>query len=276
MAKAHGEIWPVDQLGRVVNAAKRSRLTPLTRRVSRAVADAYRTRFGDNLHSVYLTGPTARGRPGPVEALGVLRMTAACAGGPARLEEAAGAIRARWPSAGRPSLALLDWRDVFPEDDAFSHLRFRIGVNSLCLAGRDISKRLAPQRLSVAAANAWIVTARDRIADAERRVDLAAREEDLREWSRSIARELLAIGFALVMHHESVYTEDPDLQREFIRINHPSQEGDLNHAFRLADEATDEPSELLHLLSGYGRWLVIECDRWLDQHNPHRLSALPA
>ncbi len=276
MAKTQGEIWPMDRFGRARNAADKSRLTPLARRVSRAIAEAYRTRLGDDIHSVYLTGPAARGRPGAIEAIGVMRMTAAPIGGRSWLEETAGAIRARWPAAGRPELALLAWRELFPEADAFSPERFRIAVNSLCLSGRDLSRRLAPQRLSVAAANAWIVGARERITSSSDRVGLEAREDDVRRESRALGRLLLATGFALVMPHEGVYTEDPDLQRDFIALNFPERSDDVARAYDLMTAPSDQPADVLSLLDGCGRWLLAECDKWLDRHNPHRVAALPA
>lgn len=276
MSEVKGELWPLDRFGRAQNAADKTRLTPLVRRVSRAIAEAYRARLGPSLHSVYLLGPSARGRSGAIEALGLLRMTADEHGSAAWLEETSGAIRARWPAAGRPELTLAAWRDVFPEDDIFSLLRFRLGVNSLCLAGRDVGRLVRPQRLSVAASNAWIVGARERVAAAAGRIELAAREDDVRRESRSLGRDLLATAFALVMAHEGVYTEDPDLQRDFVALNFPEREADADLAFKLAQTPSEIASEVMTLLEGFGRWLVVACDAWLDKNNPHRLATLPA
>lgn len=265
----------MDRFGRVENAADRGRLAPLARRVARAISEAFRTRFGAALHSVYLTGAATRGRPGPIEGFGVLRMTATAVG-PAWLEQASGAIRARWPAAGSPELALHTWRDVFPEGDAFSQPRFRIAVNSLCLAGRDLTRLIAPQRLSAPAANAWIVGVRERLAQASAAVTLAARDEDVKAQARIIGRYLLTAGFALVMPHEGVYSEDPDLQRDFIALNYPERAGDLALVYKLAVEPSAAPSEIAQVVEGYGRWFAAECDGWLDRNNPQRLASLPA
>lgn len=270
-----GELWPMDRFGRILNAGDRQAMTPLARRVARAVGEAFRARLRDDLHSVYLTGPAARGRPGPIEAVGVLRKTAACTAVTA-MEEAAGAIRARWPGAGRPELSVHDWSAVFPEDESFSLTRFRIAVTSVCLTGRDLTRAMAPQRLSAAASNAWIVRARDELDAISDRLSLAAREEDVRREAQRAGRFLLEAGFALVMPAEGVYSEDPDLQRDFFALNHPERAGEAERAYALASSPTEKAGELMAFLDTYGRWFASECERWLDRYNPQRLVALPA
>jgi hypothetical protein len=270
-----GELWPMDRFGRAMNAGDRTALTPLGRRVARTIADGYRDRLGASLHSVYLSGAFARGRVGPVKAFGVLRMTASPMA-TAWLEEVAGAVRARWPGVGRPDLTLHAWREVFPPGDSFSPTRFQLGVNSVCLVGRDLARLVAPQRLNIPAANSWIVQVRERVDGAFSRIDLASREEDVARTCAEISRFLLAAGFALVMPHEGVYTEDHDLHRDFIVLNHPERREDVDLAHRFATEPTSSAAEVMDLLEGFGRWLMIASDHWLDRNNPQRLAALPA
>ncbi len=271
----HGELWPMDRYGRAMNAGDRTALTPLGRRVARAVADCYRDRLGSCLHSVYLTGPYARGRSGPVQAFGVLRMTAS-APSLAWLDEAATIVRARWPGVGRPDLALYTWRDVFPAGDEFATARFQLGVNSVCLVGRDLARLVAPQRLNVSAANAWIVQVRDRVSEARSQIAFAARGDDVARACADIARFLLGAGFAVVMPHEGVYTEDPDLQRDFIALNYPERAADAALACRYTREPSASAADVRGFLDSFGGWLADASEAWLDRHNPRRLAALPA
>lgn len=265
----------MDRFGRAVNAGDRAAMTPVARRVARAIADSYRERLGSTLHSVYLSGAAARGLSGPVRAFGVQRMTAGAMSA-AWLDDVAQAIRARWPGVGRPELKLYSWRDVFPNGDAFSSARFQLGVNSVCLVGRDLARLVAPQRMSNSAANAWIVQVRERVNATVSRVDLLSSEDAIERESAEVARFLLAAGFALVMPHEGVYTEDADLHRDFIALNVPERTEDAALAYRLTYEPTRSASELLQLLESFGGWLADACDDWLDRHNPQRLDALPA
>jgi len=265
----------MDRFGRAVNAGDRATLTPVGRRVARAIADSYRERLGSSLHSVYLTGPSARGRAGPVRAFGVLRMTASTVG-MNWLDEAATSVRVRWPGVGRPELKLYTWRDVFPAGDAFSPQRFQLGVNSVCLVGRDLARLVAPQRLNAASANAWIVQTRARMHSALSRLDLTTDEDEVARLSSDIGRFLLAVGFALVMPHEGVYTEDPDLHRDFLALNHPNRAEDAALAYQFTYEPTHSAAELIQFVESFGSWLGAECDDWLDRNNPQRLAALPA
>jgi hypothetical protein len=270
-----GDLWPMDRYGRAMNVGDRSSLTPLGRRVARAVADCYRNRLGSCLHSVYLTGPYARGRVGPVRAFGVLRMTAS-APSLSWLDEAATIVRARWPGVGRPELALYTWRDVFPAGDDFSPARFQLAVNSVCLVGRDLARLVAPQRLNISAANAWIMPVRERVSAARAQLAYVVREEDIAHDCAEIARFLLTAGFAMVMPHEGVYTEDPDRQGDFIAFNYPERAADAELACRYAFKPTRSAAELGAFLGGFGEWLADQSDIWLDRHNPQRRAALPA
>lgn len=258
-----------------MNAGDRAAMTPLARRVARAIADSCRERLGSSLHSVYLTGAATRGRTGPIRAFAVLRMTSSTVG-LSWLEETASAVRARWPGVGQPELKLYAWREVFPAADAFSPARFQLGVNSVCLVGRDLARLVAPQRLNVSAANSWIVQVRERVTGALSRIDLASNESEVALVSSEIGRYLLAAGFALVMPHEGVYTEDPDLQRDFIALNFPERAEEVELAYQFITEPTRSAVELIHLIDSFGAWLSLQCDEWLDRHNPQRLTALPA
>jgi hypothetical protein len=275
MRERHGELWPMDRYGRATNVGDRAALTPLGRRVARAVADCYRNRLGSCLHSVYLTGPYARGRSGPVKAFGVLRMTAS-APSLAWLDEAAAIVRARWPGVGRPELSLYTWREVFPAGDDFSPARFQLAVNSVCLVGRDLARLVAPQRLNISAANAWIVQVRDRVNAARTQIALALRDEDVAHECADIARFLLGAGFAMAMPHEGVYTEDPDLQRDFIALNYPERAAEAALACRYTAEPTRSAAEVRALITDFGEWVADMSETWLDRHNPQRRAALPA
>ena len=275
VAEKRGELWPADQTGRVMNAGCRKAMTPLARRVARAIAESYRTHMGGALHSVYLTGPAARGRPGPIEAFGVLRKTAT----PLStdwLEDTTAAINARWPAAGVPELTQLNWEELFPADGSFSEPAFRIGVTSVCLAGKDLSGAVQPQRLSVSAANAWIIRTRDHLEQLADEVTQARDEHEVRHAARRAGRYLLSAGFALVLVNEAVYTEDPDLQRDFIVLNEPERAPEADTAFDLIVEPTSSAVELMALLHTFGGWIAAKSEAWLDQHNPQRLGALPA
>lgn len=279
----NGALWPLDRYGRARNAGDRRRISAEARSAAAWVTELLQDRLGPDLHSVYLTGDGARGRPGPLAFLALRRMAAGAVKNPASaddpeplwLAEAVEALQARSGDVGPASLHVREWRDVFPPGQVFSVDRFRLGVASVCIHGRDVTRHIAPQRLSHAAANAWIIQTRKRIDAAAGRLALASQADDVRREARLLGRFLCAAAFALVMPAEGVYTEDPDVQRDLFALNHPRQAREIGRACAFIRRPPDAAYELLHLLDGFGRWLTAECDAWLDAHNPSRRIALP-
>src|SRR5262245_6500509 len=75
--RLRGAFWPQDHWGRVTNAAiRREQVAQPALEIADEAADAALERFGEQLHSVYLSGPAARGRPGGAAVLILLRMGA--------------------------------------------------------------------------------------------------------------------------------------------------------------------------------------------------------
>ncbi len=276
-------LWPMDGLGRVRNAGGAGHLDEASRDAAAQTLQILQTHIGAELHSVYVVGPRACGRDGPLEILALRRMGGAANDRaptqgdvePLWLAAAADHLEQRHPHAEPPQLGLRFWRDVFPRGRAFSPDRFRLGVASACVHGRDVARHIAPQRLSPAVANSWIVTAGPRIKRAAGRLALAAQPQDVRREARAIARTLLATAFALVMAREDVYTEDPALQRDLFALSHPAQAREAARACAYIARPPDAAYELLLMLDGFGRWLMAQCDLWLDVHNPQRRAALP-
>lgn len=75
--RLRGEFWPQDHWGRVTNAAiAREQIAQPALEAAEEAADVALERFGDRLHSVYLSGPAARGRPGGAAFFVLLRLGA--------------------------------------------------------------------------------------------------------------------------------------------------------------------------------------------------------
>ncbi len=285
-----GELWPLDRYGRAQNAGDLNRVSAAARDAALWTAQVCSTQLGVDLHSVYIVGSAARGRPGPFEMTALLRMTAkeharglVLASGdhdreaapPLWLAAAADALEARFGDQEPVTLGLKPWRDVFPAGQVFSADRFRLGVSSACVYGRDLTRHIAPQRLSAAVSNHAIFPARRRIAEAAGRLALSDEETHVRREARMISRFMLSAAFALVMPFEGVYTEDLDLQRDLFALSYPARAADAATAAAFARCPPGSAFELLQLLDGFGRWLTAEADRWLDAHNPQRRAVLP-
>lgn len=280
--RLRGEFWPQDHWGRVTNAAiPREGISRSALDAAEEAADLALERFGERLHSVYLSGPAARGRPGGAAYFALLRLGAALSAPDLRSNEswehaAASQLRRRHPRVGRIAVAVFNWKDVFTTDGAFSPARFRLAVNSVCVAGRNMSRLLAPQRLDSAVMNGDILGFRPRMLNAAHRLAAAKSPDRVRSAAMDAGQAVLAASFALVMDREQIYTEDLDLRRDLFTLNHPGRARDMSHAYAMATRPTTDPIKSLTFIDGAVKWLTPMTDSWLNAHNPQRLERLKA
>lgn len=282
VVRLRGEFWPQDHWGRVTNAAlPRERVPRAALDVAEEAADLALERFGDQLHSVYLSGPAARGRSGGAAFFALLRLGAPGSLADARAIDAwqaaaSAQLRRRHPRLGRISVAVFAWKDVFATDGGFSPARFRLAVNSLCIAGRNMTRLLAPQRLDAAAMNGDIVAFRPRMLNVASRLAAAKSPDRIRAAAMDGGHAVLAAGLSLVMEREQIYTEDLDLRRDLFLLNYPGRELEMSQAYTMATRPSTDALRTLTFIDSACRWMTPMTDAWLNAHNPKRLERLKA
>lgn len=280
MVRLRGSFWPQDHWGRVTNAAiPRDQIAQPSLEAADEVADAALERFGDHLHSVYLSGPAARGRPGGMAVFILLRMGAThnATNHAESWEHLLSAqIRKRHPRVGRVAIAVFSWKDVFTTDAAFSPARFRLAVNSVCIAGRNMTRMLAPQRLDAAVMNGDILNFRPRMLSAAGRLAAAKSPDRVRAAAMDAGQAVLAAAFALVLEREQVYTEDLDLRRDMFTLNYPTRTRDMDLAYAMATRPSPDAMKALVFIDSASRWMTPMTDAWLNANNPQRAERLKA
>ena len=276
--RLRGEFWPQDHWGRVTNAAiTREQIAQPALEAAEEAADVALERFGDRLHSVYLSGPAARGRPGGAAFFVLLRLGASDLRSNESWESAvASQLRRRHPRVGRVAVAVFNWKDVFTTDGAFSPARFRLAVNSVCVAGRNMTRMLAPQRIDSAAMNGDILGFRPRMLNAAGRLAAARSPDRVRAAAMDSGHAVLAAAFALVMEREQIYTEDLDLRRDLFTLNYPGRTRDLSEAYAMATRPSPDAMKALVFIDNACRWLTPMTDAWLNANNPQRTDRLKA
>jgi hypothetical protein len=285
--RLRGEFWPQDHWGRVTNAAvPRERVQQAALEAAEEAADLALERFGERLHSVYLSGPAARGRSGGAAYFALLRLGASISTLDSReidtrtnetWESAAAAqLRRRHPKIGRIAVAVFNWQDVFTTDNAFSPARFRLAVNSICIAGRNMSRMLAPQRLDSAVMNGDILGFRPRMLNIAGRLAAARSPDRVRAAAMDAGHAVLAASFALVMEREQIYTEDLDLRRDLFVLNYPGRSRDMSEAYAMAMRPSTDALKALTFIDSACRWLTPMTDAWLNANNPQRSERLKA
>lgn len=278
VAHLRGAFWQQDSWGRITNAAvTRDRVSRPVNEAAEEVVDLAHERFGDRLHSVYLSGPAARGRPGGSVFHILLRAggsRALTAGDPDWERAAAAQVRRRNPGAGRIVLSVTGCKDVFTAQDQFSAIRFRLAVNSICIAGRNMIRMLPPQRLDAAAANGDILFFRNRMMAVSQRVAAARSPDRVQAAASDAGKIILATAFALVMEREQTYTEDLDMKRDLFLLNYPARSRDIHKAYEMSVRPLSDALEVMAFFDRVCRWLTPMADAWLDANNPQRTERL--
>jgi hypothetical protein len=276
--RLRGQFWPQDHWGRVTNAAiAREHIVQPALEAADEAADAALERFGDHLHSVYLSGPAARGRPGGAAFFILLRLGASHLQNSESWETAVAAqLRRRHPRVGRIAVAVFNWKDVFTTDGAFSPARFRLAVNSVCVAGRNMTRMLAPQRLDTASMNGDILGFRPRMLNAAGRLAAARSPDRVRAAAMDAGHAVLAAAFALVMEREQIYTEDLDLRRDLFTLNYPARQREMAEAHTMATRPSPDAMKALVFIDAACKWLTPLTDAWLNANNPQRAERLKA
>ena len=268
-------LWPQDPWGRVLNGAlKQSELRAESMDVSQTAVDLAFERFEDALHSVYLSGSMARDAGQDAIFIVVLRHTRSAIGLDLFCAAAALRVQKLHPDIGSCTFEVFGWDDIFPADGRFSHPRFRLGVNSVAVGGRDLKRLIAPQKLTPAAANASIVGLSGRLRAMMHRLKAVSTEARVRATSRQFALASLTGAFAAIMTSEQVYSEDLETMATYVSLGLPEHRQVLMTLVQLCRYGTASSLESLAIAEQVLNWLPALADAWLDQNNPERFAAL--
>ena len=264
-------LWPQDPWGRVLNGAcDASELPAIIQDIGHTAADLALERFGDKLHSVYLSGDLARDAGCEASFIIVLRNSEHSVGLDLFCAAAALRVQKLHPELQGCTFETYGWDEIFPADGRFSPPRFRLGVNSVAIAGRDLKRLIAPQKLTSAVSNASIVGLAGRLRALQHRLKAVATEARVRATSRQFAQTALKGAFACVMTSEQVYTEDFATMARYITLSVPEKKQTLISLVGFSQRGTASTIEALAIVDEVMSWLPEFADSWLDQNNPPR------
>lgn len=268
-------LWSQDPWGRILNGALMSTELPVNvLTLAESAIDLAHERFADDLHSVYLTGPVARNQGREPEFIIVLRHSTQALGIDLFCAAAALRLQKEHPDFGTCHIQVYAWTDIFPEDGCFSYPRFRIGVNSVVVAGRDLKRLIAPQKLTTAVANAFLVDLPGKLSSLQQRLKAISTETRVHATSRLFSQTALDGAFALVLAEEQIYTEDPETMASFVGLSFPQHRNNLAALVRMSRLGTFSSLEALAVADETLRWLPGLAEAWLDQFNPERQKSL--
>ncbi|ACT58161.1 hypothetical protein [Hirschia baltica] len=270
-----GVFWPQDEFGRVLNiAVKREELSPLWSNLSESAVDYAHERFEQDLHSVYLTGPAARNRPGGGSIFIVLHKNAKSSNAPSWCVSAAEALRRDHNCKFGLNIHVLKWHQVFSPMGRYSQAKFRLSVNSVCVGGRPVTRLITPQCVNEAVANPMLVTFENRLKQAKQKTLTSDSRRIIRSVSANVGHAIVSAGYASVIAAEQTYTEDLDIRRDIFSLYHPERAEDIQRAYDMSALPSYDPVQVRSFINEASEWVLPLVDEWLNTNNPKRVELL--
>ena len=271
-----GVFWPQDEYGRILNiAAKREDLAPLWSNLSESAVDYALERFEKDLHSVYLTGPAARNRPGGGSIIVVLKKNATASNNSSWCVSAAEALRRDHKCKFGLNVHVLKWNNVFCPMGRYSPAKFRLSVNSICIGGRAVTRLITQQCVDEAVANPMLVNFEKKLRSAKQKTLASDSRRAIRTISANVGHAIVSAGYATVMAAEQTYTEDLDIRRDVFALYHPERSVDIQRAYDMSALPSYDPVQVRCFINDACEWVLPLVDEWLNAHNPERLELLP-
>ncbi len=270
-----GVFWPQDEFGRILNiAVKREHLSPLWSNLSESAVDYALERFENNLHSVYLTGPAARNRPGGGSIIIVLHKNASASKYSSWCVSAAEALRRDHKCKFGMNVHVLKWDEIFCPLGRYSPAKFRLSVNSICVGGRAVTRLITQQRIDEAVANPMLVNFEKQLRSAKQKTLASDSRRAIRTISANVGHAVVSAGYATVMAAEQTYTEDLDIRRDIFALYHPERAEDIQRAYDMSALPSYDPVQVRSFINDTCEWVLPLVDNWLNAHNPERLELL--
>lgn len=273
-----GRYWPIDENGFLLSDADRKYLTGPFDRAVKAAVQVFADQIGPDIDSIYVTGSIARGRA--IEGRSDLDLVVVLAE-----ETDPELVKQDWinpainelvdahPLITGVELELWPYGYVFRDPEEFSSGAFIITTQSICVWGADLTPQLPRYNMRhgitrKAIANDDIIQFEFEYQDAVEALQQNPGPTEIHYWATRLSKKLLRTGFSLVMLQEGSFTRDLDLCAEAFSRHYPHQAAAAKHALEYIDNPPDDPARFLTFLQQYGSWMVDQCDKWLDEHNP--------
>jgi uncharacterized protein len=273
-----GRIWEVDTQGFLISDAKAEHIKPPFKAVVDNVVQGYIDNIGDDIHSIYITGSVPRGLAvkgqSDLDAIAVLEYYT------------------------DPELVMQDWvsptevdilakhscvsdvqMEIYPhgwllhDESEFSISAFVLKSHAVCVWGIDMLPDLTTYKFTdketrIAIANDDIIQLEPDINEAKDEIKADDSPENVSYWCKRICKNMIHSAFGLVMVDEAVHTRDIDISVSYFLKGFPDQENGIQQAVEFISSPTDSSQDVLDYLKTFGVWLIDECNRWLDEHNP--------
>ncbi|WP_096439136.1 nucleotidyltransferase [Alteribacter populi] len=269
-----GRFCLTDDNGYILNDSSLKKIQPEFFAMVEEVTEYYQTHLGLDLHSVYIRGSVPRGLGiNSVSDLDTIAIT----------NKETNDIDLKWADKAEQELNSkyncvngVEFSFYYIEDVLetvnFSIIPFMIKTHSVCVFGEDLNVHLPNYKADKTLGNEHLVNLRNQIERAKE--DLYDNDdiEDILDCCGWIMKIIVRAGLALVIEKENKYTRDLFPAFEIFSKYYPEKESEMKQAVKYAINPIENANEIKDFLDDMGGWMVSESEKWLQVHNPKKVS----
>jgi len=269
-----GRFCTTDIKGYLINDSRLKNIKPEFYKVVEEALEIYQTHLKEDLHSIYIRGSIPRGLGiGRVSDLDTIAIT----------NKNINDIDLTWVDKAEQDLDKkyncvngVEFSFYYVEDiletNYFSIIPFMVKTHSVCVYGEDLSVHLPDYKADKTLGNEHLVNLNNQIQQAKGDLFGNNDKEDILDCCGWIMKIIVRAGLALVIEEENKYTRDLFPAYNVFSEYYPEKESDMKQAVKYAINPIPDPNELLDFLEGMGNWMINESEKWLQVHNPKKVS----
>ncbi|MFD2043048.1 nucleotidyltransferase [Ornithinibacillus salinisoli] len=274
--KEIGRFCPTDTKGYIINDSRLSNIKPDFYKVIEKVIEKYQTHLREDLHSIYIRGSIPRGLGiDSVSDLDTIAITNKDTNDIDLkwVDKAEQELNKKYSCVNGVELSFYYHEDIL-ETNIFSIIPFMIKTHSVCVYGEDLSVHLPNYKADKTLGNEHLVNLKKQIQQAKD--DLVGNDdlEDILDCCGWIMKIIVRAGLALVIEEENKYTRDLFPAYRIFAEHYPEKDSEMKQALKYAINPVENPNEIVDFLNEMGNWMIIESEKWLQVHNPKKVSTL--
>lgn len=269
-----GHYCPMDDNGYILNDSSIKKIKSDFYMLIEEVIKNYQTYLGADLHSVYIRGSVPRGLGiNSVSDLDTIAIT----------NKNTNDIDLKWVDTAEQVLNKkfncvngVEFSfyhiDEILETTTFSIIPFMIKTHSVCLLGEDLKVYLPNYKADKTLGNEHLVNLKNQVEQAKIDLDVNEDIEDILDCCRWIMKIIVRAGLALVIEEENQYTRDLFPAFKIFSKYYPEKESEMKQALNYAINPIGNANEIIDFLDKMGYWMVSASEKWLQVHNPKKVS----
>jgi hypothetical protein len=274
LIKDIGRYCPTDENGYIINDSSVKKIKPNFYEVIEEVIENYRAYLGADLHSVYIRGSVPRGLGiDSVSDLDTIAITNKNTNDIDLkwVEKAERGLNEKFNCVNGVEFSLYHIEEIL-ETTTFSIIPFMIKTHSVCVYGEDFKVYLPNYKADITVGNEHLVNLKSQIEQAKEDLDGNDDIEDILDCCGWIMKIIVRAGLALVIEKENKYTRDLFPAYKIFSEYYPEKESDMKQALKYAINPVENPNEIIDFLDEMGNWMINESEKWLQVHNPKKVS----